>query len=144
MPVFQLIYRSKANAYFSDDDLIQLLRQCRTKNIEKKVTGLLLYGYGTFIQLLEGEESVVRELYLHRIAPDPRHRNPVILHQHYVPKRQFKDWSMAFRPLDAERVKDLSGYLEPEQTSRNGKNLLAPLRLLELMQGFALDMQRKN
>lgn len=142
MPIFQLIYRSKASAYFTDDDLIHLLRQCRQKNIEKNVTGLLLYGYGSFIQLLEGDDEVVRNLYLHRIAPDPRHRNPVILHQHYVPKRMFGDWSMAFRPLDAGRVKDLSGYTPPEQSSKDSKNLLAPLRLLEVLQGFALDMKR--
>lgn len=144
MTVFQLIYRSKASAYFSDDDLIQLLRQCRTKNIEKKVTGLLLYGYGSFIQLLEGEEKVVRDLYAHRIALDPRHRDPVILHQRHVPKRLFKDWSMAFRPLDARRVHQLRGYLDPEQSSESGKNLLAPLRLLELMQGFAFEMHRRG
>ena len=143
MPVFQLIYRSKANAYFSDDDLIRLLHQCRTNNIGKKVTGLLLYGYGNFIQLLEGDDDVVRDLYTQRISRDPRHRDPVILHQKYVPKRLFKNWSMAFKPLNAERVKHLSGFLEPERPLKNGKNLLAPLRLLEVMQGFALDMSRK-
>lgn len=143
MPIFQLIYRSKANAYFTDDDLIQLLRQCRSKNIEKNVTGLLLYGYGSFIQLLEGEEETVRNLYAQRIALDPRHQNPVVLHQHKVPKRLFRDWSMAFRPLDTGRVKNLSGYTIPEGASKTGKNLLAPLRLLEVMQGFALEMNKR-
>lgn len=143
MPVFQLIYRSKANAYFNDDDLIRLLRQCRSKNIENKVTGLLLYGYGSFIQLLEGEDETVRQLYHRQIITDPRHHNPVILHQHYVPKRMFKDWSMAFRPLDAGRINNLSGFTQPEQASKNGKNLLAPLRLLELMHGFAIEMQNR-
>jgi hypothetical protein len=143
MPVFQLIYRSKANAYFTDDDLIVLLRQCRSNNIEKKVTGLLLYGYGNFIQLLEGDDDVVRDLFAERISLDPRHRDPVVLHQKYVQKRLFKNWSMAFKPLNAERVHQLSGFLEPEQVSKHGKNLLAPLRLLEVIQGFALDMRRK-
>jgi hypothetical protein len=143
MPVFQLIYRSKANAHFSDDDLILLLRQCRTKNVEKEVTGLLLYGYSNFIQLLEGDETVVRDLYSRRIAIDPRHRDPVILHQANISKRLFKEWSMAFQPISAERVRHLIGYLEPEQSSQNGKNLLAPLRLLEVIQGFAMDMKRK-
>ena len=143
MPVFQLIYRSKASTYYHDDDLALLLRQCRTKNIEKQVTGLLLYGYGNFVQLLEGQDHVVRDLYNNRIVGDPRHRDPVVLHQGYVPKRLFKDWSMAFQPLNAERVRGLSGYLSPGQTSGSGKNLLAPLRLLEVMQGFATDMQRR-
>ena len=71
------------------------------------------------------------------------HRDPVILHQKYVPKRLFNNWSMAFKPLNAERVQQLSGFLEPERSSKNGKNLLAPLRLLEVIQGFALDMRMK-
>lgn len=144
MPVFQLIYRSTANAYFTDDDLILLLRQCRTKNIEKNVTGLLLYGHGNFIQLLEGEEEIVYDLYSNRIALDSRHRNPIVLHRNFAPKRLFKDWSMAFQPLNSERVRDLSGYREPERSSGNGRNLLAPLRLLEVIQGFAIEMQRRD
>ncbi len=143
MSVFQLIYRSKANAYFSDEDLVVLLRQCRTKNVEKNVSGLLLYGYGNFVQLLEGEEKTVLDLYSNRIALDARHRDPVILHKNRVPQRLFKDWSMAFQPLNAERVRDLSGFISPEESSKSGKNLLAPLRLLELIQGFALDMNKR-
>ncbi|GAB4489812.1 MAG: BLUF domain-containing protein [Saprospiraceae bacterium] len=143
MSVFQLIYRSKANGYFSDEDLILLLRQCRTKNMEKNVTGLLLYGYGNFIQLLEGEEKVVLDLYEKRIALDPRHSSPVVLHRKNISQRLFKDWAMAFQPLNAERVRDLSGFLAPENSPKAGKNLLAPLRLLEVMQGFALDMKKK-
>lgn len=144
MSVFQLIYRSKANSYFSDEDLILLLRQCRTKNMEKNVTGLLLYGYGNFIQLLEGEEKVVLDLYENRIALDPRHSNPVILHRKNISQRFFKDWSMAFQPLNGERVRDLGGFLSPDDSSsKSGKNLLAPLRLLEVMQGFALGMKKR-
>ena len=50
---------------------------------------------------------------------------------------------MAFRPLDTGRVKNLSGYTIPEGASKTGKNLLAPLRLLEVMQGFALEMNKR-
>ncbi len=144
MPVFQLIYRSRANAYFSDDDLISLLRQCRTKNIENNVTGLLLYGYGNFIQLLEGDENVVLDLYQNRIATDPRHHNLSVLHRTTSTERTFKNWSMAFQPLDAERLRalNLKGYQNPEQAPAGGKNLLSPLRFLEVMQGFAHNMQR--
>lgn len=143
MSVFQLIYRSKANAYFSDEDLIVLLRQCRTKNVEKNVTGLLLYGYGSFIQLLEGEEKTVLDLYSNRIVLDSRHRDPVILHKNRTQQRLFKEWSMAFQPLNTERVRDLGGFISPENSSKAGKNLLAPLRLLEVIQGFAFDMEKR-
>lgn len=140
MPIFQLIYRSKANFFLSDNDLITLLRQARENNAEKNITGLLLYGHGNFIQLLEGNEEYVRDLFYTRISKDKRHRNVVVLHQAHAPERQFKNWSMAFHALNLERVRNLKGYLEPQKQSDDGKDLLAPLRLLELMQGFSLTM----
>ncbi len=143
MPVFQLIYRSRANAHFSDDDLIALLRECRRNNTSQKITGLLLYGYGSFVQLLEGPEKAVGELFSRHIIHDKRHREPLVLHRARVPKRLFDEWSMAFQPMDAEKVRSLSGYTNPDQSTGDGKNLLAPLRLLELMQGFALDMKNR-
>ena len=39
------------------------------------ITGLLLFIDGGFLQMLEGEERAVRELYT-RIAADRRHLNP--------------------------------------------------------------------
>lgn len=143
MPVFQLIYRSKASSYFSDDDLIALLRECRQNNISGNITGLLLYGHGSFVQLLEGREKIVRELFFNHIAHDKRHREPVVLHRAHAPERLFSEWSMAFRPMDPALVRDLGGFTEPDAPAPGGKNLLAPLRLLELMQGFALDMKNR-
>jgi len=143
MPVFQLIYRSKANLYFSDEDLIALLRECRQHNASKDITGLLLYGHGSFVQLLEGREKIVRELFFNHIAHDKRHREPVVLHRAYAPGRLFSEWSMAFRPMNPALVRDLNGFMEPDSPASGGKNLLAPLRLLELMQGFSLDMKSR-
>jgi len=143
MPVFQLIYRSKANFYLTDDDLIALLRQARDNNAQRNITGLLLYGYGSFTQILEGAKKDVNDLYFKRIAEDKRHRNPVVLHEGFAQKRLFKDWSMAFQPLDSERLRDLKGYLEPQKKPGDGRNLLASLRLLELMQGFSLSIQHR-
>ncbi|MCB9305318.1 MAG: BLUF domain-containing protein [Lewinellaceae bacterium] len=143
MPVFQLIYRSRANRYFTDDDLIELLKQCRSNNAEQNITGLLLYGHGSFIQLLEGDEAAVRDLYHHRISQDARHRELAVLHRTFAPKRLFKDWSMAFRPMDATRIRSVSGYTDPAQPAQKNRDLLAPLRLLELMQGFAADMRKR-
>lgn len=141
MPVFQLIYRSKASYFFSEDDLIALLRQAREHNTQNNITGLLLYGYGNFIQLLEGGEKDVKNLFFKHIEKDARHRDSVVLQQTFVEKRLFKDWSMAFQSLDSEQLRDLKGYLDPQKKSSEGRNMLAPLRLLELMQSFSFAMQ---
>ena len=140
MPTFQLIYRSKATVYMGDDDLIDLLCKARRNNAEKGISGLLLYGYGNFIQLLEGPKDIVSDLYHSRISNDPRHREVVMLHAGFTTKRSFKHWSMAFKPIDLEKTKLIDGFTDPllsRSDDHSDKDLLAPLRLLQLMQGFA-------
>jgi Sensors of blue-light using FAD len=141
MKIFQLIYRSKARFYFSDEHLVALLHKARQHNSSKGITGLLLYGYGQFIQILEGDEKQVKSLYYNHISLDARHEDLVLLQSQFIEKRAFSDWAMAFRPLNAEKLTQIEGYLNPIQTDENTdsqKDLLAPLRLLELMQHIAL------
>ncbi len=140
MPTFQLIYRSKATAHMGDDELIELLCNARRNNAEKGISGLLLYGYGNFIQLLEGPKNVISDLYHNQISYDPRHKDILMLHSGYTAKRSFKQWSMAFKPIDHEKVKLIDGFTDPitnRSDEHSDKDLLAPLRLLQLMQGFA-------
>jgi hypothetical protein len=56
--MIQISYLSQASAPMSADQLIALLMQCRTNNAERGLTGMLLYGNGTFLQVLEGEDAV--------------------------------------------------------------------------------------
>ena len=58
----QVIYVSAATQLFSKAELLQLLTLVREKNQRLAVTGMLLYKDGDFIQLLEGEESVVKQV----------------------------------------------------------------------------------
>ena len=43
--------------------LLFLLEQSRTRNQKQHITGMLLYLNGTFIQVLEGAEKDVNEIY---------------------------------------------------------------------------------
>ena len=54
----------------STEQLLELLKQCL--NPASGVTGMLLYGNGTFLQALEGDEKVVADLY-GKIEKDSRH-----------------------------------------------------------------------
>ena len=42
--------------------LLDLLLECRENNRSSGVTGMLLYGNGTFLQVIEGEEPVIDDL----------------------------------------------------------------------------------
>jgi hypothetical protein len=144
MPVFQLIYRSRAAQVFTEPDLVELLRQCREFNSSKDISGLLLHGYGHFLQVLEGESDEVLDLYYSKIAKDTRHQEVTVLHQDLVPKRLFRDWSMAFRSLSPKDMREVSGYRFPNEAPGAKGNLLAPLQLFELVQGFSLELNQRS
>jgi hypothetical protein len=59
----KIIYASASVKPFSSKQLTDLLAKARAKNGTLHVSGLLLYHQGSFLQVLEGEDSVVSALY---------------------------------------------------------------------------------
>jgi hypothetical protein len=98
--VFYLIYVSHAAEGLKSSDLQDILDKSRQWNSNVGITGLLLYKNTRFMQLIEGQEDVVRGLY-QKILQDPRHRDLIVLQEDTEPERQFLGWSMAFRHLNA-------------------------------------------
>ena len=107
--MYQIVYASTAACSFSSAQLVDLLEKSRKNNAKLGVTGMLLYQRGKFVQVLEGEERVVRDL-ADRIAKDPRHTGVVILHEGPSSGREFPDWSMGFRDLDDTIERGIEGY----------------------------------
>ena len=107
--MFSLIYASSAVAEFSPFELVDLLKSCHRNNARLGVTGMLLYKAGNFMQAIEGDEDVVRDLHA-KISLDPRHRGMMTLLAGSVPERQFPDWSMGFRDLNAPEAGSIPGY----------------------------------
>lgn len=106
--VFQLAYASTAVRPLGRPDLVALLRQSRADNGGRRVTGMLLYADGRFLQLLEGTRNDVRALFA-AIEADPRHHDVRVLAQRHRLLRQFPSWTMAFRDLVAEPIEE-PGY----------------------------------
>ena len=99
--VFQLGYASAATVSFDDGELLALLDKARVKNAALGVTGMLLYHDGSFIQVLEGRQEVVEDLYA-TIAADPRHTNALLLFRCFDRGRSFGDWTMGFHRIGAD------------------------------------------
>jgi Sensors of blue-light using FAD len=118
--LYSLIYVSSAVNPFSQEDLVELLATSRENNASVDVTGMLLYKDGNFMQALEGEEPMVRELY-EKIRTDPRHTGEIVLWKGTVRERQFGGWSMGFRDLDSEASRKTPGYSEFLNTPLTGK-----------------------
>jgi len=61
---------------------------------------MLLYRGRNFLQVLEGEKTVVQELFK-AIGQDPRHYHVSALITRPIAKREFAEWEMGFTNLDS-------------------------------------------
>ena len=105
MGLYHLIYQSQALRPFDTAALTALLYQARGFNREHHLSGLLLHTPdGRFLQILEGEEDVVRTLYYDHIVADPRHRRCRLLGAGACAERSFADWNMGFRVANATEL----------------------------------------
>ncbi len=95
-PVFRLIYRSQSligpNAPRAE--LGAIFNTARRNNRRLGVTGALVISEDAFVQALEGNEAVVRNLY-ETISHDERHESVSVLEEQTVPERVFARWAMA-------------------------------------------------
>ena len=114
--LFHLIYVSTAVTAMSEADLVRLLRYSRARNQESRLTGMLLYKDGHFMQVLEGEEAAVMQTFA-RIEDDKRHKSIDVLRSEYSQYRNFPDWTMGFaniNKLDPVTVPGFSRFLEKD------------------------------
>ena len=106
----------------SAKQLLELLEQCLGYNTANGITGLLLYGNGTFLQALEGEEDVVTSLYS-KIEKDERHVDVQFLHHRTIEKRQYPEWSMGFRRVSNEEMQGIEGLRDFRKSDFNAEFL---------------------
>ncbi|RPD49724.1 BLUF domain-containing protein [Hymenobacter sediminis] len=109
-----IVYMSRAVRPLSDQDLKELLDQCRRDNALHDVTGILFYSHGNIAQLIEGAPEIIEPLF-EKISRDGRHSHVVRLVNKPIAARSFPDWSMAFHPLEHEGFQALEGFFLPDQ-----------------------------
>ena len=108
---FYLVYLSSARQLYTTSDLSDILKKSRLNNTNKNITGLLLYHDGSILQILEGDEESVMDVY-HKIEQDDRHYNVLQLVTGTSEERNFPDWSMGFKTVTDEEWSEISGYLK--------------------------------
>jgi hypothetical protein len=94
--VFRLVYRSQSrlDADESKAALGGIFTTARRNNKRLDITGALVITDDAFAQVLEGDETAVRDLY-ETIRQDPRHENVTLLESGTVEERVFGRWAMA-------------------------------------------------
>ncbi len=97
--MLSITYISTAAHPLDNSELAKLLDEWRDRNQKVCITGLLLYKAGSFIQTIEGADSVVLALF-ERIKLNPLHRNVIAVLQETIHERHFANWSMGFQLLE--------------------------------------------
>lgn len=101
--LYQLMYSSQSTSEPSMDALKLLLERARSQNAARNVTGALFFVDGVFVQILEGERDVVKQL-VAQIGQDPRHRELTVITERLIVQRVFTAWRMAWISPDANQV----------------------------------------
>ena len=104
--MIRINYLSQATPNFSSIDLLYLLEQCQTNNRKLGLTGLLIFGNGTFLQVIEGDDHIVDAL-MEKISKDRRHTNFQILATFPIEERHYSDWSMGFEKLTEQTIAEV-------------------------------------
>tara|TARA_B110000091_G_C13648996_1_gene404553 strand:+ start:77 stop:478 length:402 start_codon:yes stop_codon:yes gene_type:complete len=88
-------------------DIKKMMKIAKKFNSENKITGCLLYYKHRFIQILEGEEEIIKELYA-KIKQDKKHYNVNLLYINEISERIFPRWSMVYKELNDSQLEKLT------------------------------------
>ena len=99
--MYRIIYLSSATTKFTNEEILTLLNASRKNNEANKITGLLLYSDGNFLQIIEGKQKKIKALYA-KINMDFRHRNIIKVFEGKVSHRIYPKWHMGFNSIDKE------------------------------------------
>lgn len=106
--MYHIIYSSIGNQDLNKNELDKFLDPIRKNNKLLNVTGMLLYSKGSFLQVLEGEEDVVKSLY-NKISKDTRHSKVTKIVEEPIYKRDFENWSMGCSILTNKDIANIDG-----------------------------------
>ena len=129
----QVVYASSAVRLMRDPELLEILEVARFNNERVKLTGMLLYADGAFIQVLEAEPANVEKL-LRKIRRDCRHRGFLMLIDRIVQERAFDGWSMGFQRTTLHALNDIAGYQDWSAEMPTRRKTAAAVRLIESFQ----------
>ena len=107
--MFCIVYKSKAISNIGLTQIEAMLEKARLFNSANNITGCLLFYEGEFIQYMEGNQVKVLKLF-DKISLDKRHTKVQLLSHGQIEKREFNNWSMAFKSVNVKN--DQLQYIE--------------------------------
>ena len=91
----RLIYSSHSSENIDFKVVGEILTHAVKRNKEIGITGMMVYDGKYFLQCIEGDETVVDELW-QKLTKDTRHHSLYINGTEFDEKRLFRDWNMGY------------------------------------------------
>ncbi|APW47283.1 BLUF domain-containing protein [Rhodoferax antarcticus] len=128
----RLLYASRA-VEPNPETIDAILHECRSRNPNSGITGVLCYGGGIFLQVIEGGRMAISQLY-NQIQRDARHKDVVLLHYEEITERRFAGWTMGEVNMTRINASILLKYAEkPELDPYSASGKVSMALLEELM-----------
>jgi hypothetical protein len=132
MSIYCLVFTSVATRKISDEDLKGLLAKSRQYNLALNITGMLLYLDPYFMQILEGDESIIDEKFK-KISNDEMHHKVSLIYKQPIEERSFSKWTMGFNKIGIEYFEDAENLIEIYKYDAFKKH---PKEVIELLKMF--------
>ena len=130
---YTICYTSKATPEVTTAVLEQIFETTKNNNQDSGIHGILLYGMGTFLQVLEGDKELIVTLYEDVISKDPRHMELFEIINRPSTMSVFSSYNSKFNIVKtAAELENIKAYLRQHQiNSTAGKihRLLNPFLL---------------
>lgn len=136
-----IIYRSHAHRNISRTSIMEMIELANVHNINSDVTGILVFNGVHFLQLLEGPQARVNEIYS-RICRDARHFNIVELLNDVAPFRRFGNVGMELIDIDLYSHEDCLSAILNRGTTKH--QLLYNDRALRFFRSFIESIQQER
>ncbi|WP_052336018.1 BLUF domain-containing protein [Rhodopirellula sallentina] len=107
----RLIYCSEACKPLPMESFLQIRREARDINQRDGITGILAFGEGRFMQILEGDQETVSQTYA-RIVLDSRHHSCKLIQFTFCPERFFEGWTMRHLTVQKEMLEEIEFFEE--------------------------------
>ena len=132
MNLHTICYVSNAQHHLTAEALESLFKQTKANNAKHKITGILIYKSGNFLQILEGEISSIESRY-NLILKDERHKGVIKLIDSKIEDRIFHDYKTGFSIImNNKDSRDLDSYIDWLENS----GLDAVKKLTKIIQDF--------
>lgn len=129
-----ITYFSSAIQSTTEQVVLDIVHFSRENNARLGITGVLLYINGRIVQVLEGQQQAVEQLY-QSIQADPRHTDVRTVISQPIAQRLFDQWYMGYEMLSHRQYEEIQAIIplkaQPESVSESDQPVI-----LRMLKGF--------